>query len=236
MVHVLESQKIGFFKQRSVATSLPEAFHLLANLITLSRVVLLIVVFFCLTLENLPGHISALFLTVLLIALDGVDGMVARYLHQESEFGSIFDIVVDRIVENCFWIFFATRGIIPAWFPMVFVSRGFLTDAMRGVALARGMTAFGAKSLHSSKVGTFLVSSRFSRALYGVIKVCAFLYLIVIDSVYHQLLPGEIASEYGRTILVTGYATIYCTLALCIVRGIPVLVESRRFLRPESIQ
>jgi len=86
---------------------------LLANLITLSRVFLLIVVFFCLSLEGLYSHIGALFLTIFLIALDGVDGMVARYLHQESEFGSIFDIVVDRIVENCFWIFFATRGISP---------------------------------------------------------------------------------------------------------------------------
>lgn len=209
---------------------------MLANLITLSRVFLLIVVFFCLSLEGLYSHIGALFLTIFLIALDGVDGMVARYLHQESEFGSIFDIVVDRIVENCFWIFFATRGIIPAWVPMVIVSRGFLTDAMRGAALSRGMTAFGSKSLHRSKLGTLLVSSRFSRGLYGVIKVFSFLFLIAIDSVKLQLLPGGVSQEYLHLIVVAGYVTIYCTLIFCIIRGIPVLVESRGFLRPESIR
>jgi CDP-diacylglycerol--glycerol-3-phosphate 3-phosphatidyltransferase len=200
-------------------------------------VFLLIVVFFCLSLDGLHSHIGALFLTIILIALDGVDGMVARYLHQETDFGSIFDIVVDRIVENCFWIFFATRGIIPAWFPMVIVSRGFLTDAMRGVALSQGgMTAFGSKSLHRSKLGTLLVSSRFSRGLYGVIKVFSFLFLIAIDSIKLQLLPGGISQEYLHLIVVSGYVTIYCTLIFCIIRGVPVLVESRRFLRPESIQ
>ncbi|MHC1698491.1 MAG: CDP-alcohol phosphatidyltransferase family protein [Geobacteraceae bacterium] len=209
---------------------------MLANLITLSRIVLLIVVFFCLSLEELHGHTGAFFLTILLIALDGVDGMVARYFHQESEFGSIFDIVVDRIVENCFWIFFATRGIIPAWFPMVVVSRGFLTDSLRGVALSRGMTAFGSKSLHRTKLGTLLVSSRFSRGFYGVIKVFSFLFLISIDSVKQQLLPEGIGTGYLHLMVTTGYITIYCTLIFCVLRGIPVLVESRGFLRPESAQ
>lgn len=206
-----------------------------ANLITLFRVFLLIVVFVCLSRDGLHGHIAAFFLTILLIALDGVDGMVARHFHQESEFGSVFDIVVDRIVESCFWIFFAARGIIPAWFPMIIVSRGFLTDAMRSVALSHGMTAFGSKSLHTSKLGSFLVTSRFSRGFYGVIKVFSFLFLIAIDGTRLQGLPQLIGSDYRQDIIIVGYVVIYCTMILCVVRGIPVLVESRRFLRPGSL-
>jgi len=98
------------------------------------------------------------------------------------------------------------------------------------------MTAFGSKSLHRSKLGTLLVSSRFSRGLYGVIKVFSFLFLIAIDSVKLQLLPGGVSQEYLHLIVVAGYVTIYCTLIFCIIRGIPVLVESRGFLRPESIR
>lgn len=207
-----------------------------ANLITLSRMILLFVVFACLTLNNAPGHLAAIFLTVLLIALDGLDGMVARHFKQESEFGGVFDIVVDRIVECCFWIFFATRGIIPPWFPMIIVSRGFLTDAMRSVALSRGMTAFGAKSLHTSKVGDLLVNSRFSRGTYGVAKVFSFLFLIAIDGIKLHIMPEEAWAGYYHGISVTGYATIYLTLTLCVIRGIPVLVESRRFLRPGTLQ
>lgn len=207
-----------------------------ANLITLFRIFLLIVVFASLSTDGLPGHIAAFFLTVLLIALDGVDGMVARHFQQESEFGSVFDIVVDRIVESCFWIFFAVRGIIPFWFPMIIVSRGFLTDALRSIALSRGMTAFGSESLHKSRLGALLVSSRFSRGLYGVAKVISFLFLIGIDGMG---LPGiqEFLDQGSRQMLLTtGYATIYFTLLLCIVRGLPVLVESRRFLRPDPTQ
>lgn len=209
---------------------------MLANLITLSRMVLLFVVFACLSLNNAPGHLAAFFLTVLLIALDGLDGMVARHFKQESEFGGVFDIVVDRIVECCFWIFFAIRGIIPPWFPMIIVSRGFLTDAMRSVALSRGMTAFGSKSLHTSKIGALLVNSRFSRGTYGVAKVFSFLFLIAIDGIKLHIFPEKTWAGYYLGINMIGSATIYLTLILCVIRGIPVLVESRRFLHPETLQ
>ncbi len=207
-----------------------------ANLITLFRMFLLIVVFACLSTDGLPGHFAAFFLTILLITLDGVDGMVARHFQQESEFGSVFDIVVDRIVESCFWIFFAARGIIPFWFPMIIVSRGFLTDAMRSVALSRGMTAFGTRSLHKSRFGALLVSSRFSRGLYGVVKVFSFLFLIVINGLELQGIPEFLGQESRQTLMTAGYSTIYFTLILCILRGLPVLVESRRFLRPDPAQ
>lgn len=207
-----------------------------ANMITLFRIFLLFVVFACLCLDGLPGHVAAFFLTVLLIALDGVDGMVARHFQQESEFGSVFDIVVDRIVESCFWIFFAVRGIIPFWFPMIIVSRGFLTDALRSIALSRGMTAFGSESLHKSRLGALLVSSRFSRGLYGVAKVISFLFLIGIDGMGLPEIQDFLDQGSRQMLLTTGYATIYFTLLLCIVRGLPVLVESRRFLRPDPAQ
>jgi CDP-diacylglycerol--glycerol-3-phosphate 3-phosphatidyltransferase len=205
-------------------------------MITLFRIFLLIVVFACLSLDGLRGHTAAFILTILLIALDGVDGMVARHLHQESEFGSVFDIVVDRIVESCFWIFFAARGVIPAWFPMIIVSRGFLTDAMRSVALSRGMTAFGSKSLHKSKVGELLVTSRFSRGLYGVVKVASFLFLILIDGMNLNIIRGFLGEEHRQVVMDAGYVMIYFTLLLCLVRGLPVLAESRKFLRPRPAQ
>lgn len=178
------------------------------------------------------GHLAAFIMTIVLIVLDGVDGMVARHLHQESQFGSVLDIVVDRIVENCFWIFFAVKGIIPYWFPMIVAGRGFLTDGIRSVALARGLTAFGTTTLQQSALGIFLVSSRFSRGLYGVVKVLSFLFLIILDAVEFEGSASLLSAASRQMIAGIGYTTIYFTLLLCLLRGIPVLAESRPFLFP----
>lgn len=203
-----------------------------ANLITIFRIALLVVIFVFLSRETVNGHIAAFILTIILIALDGVDGMVARRLHQESQLGSVLDIVVDRIVENCFWIFFAVKGVIPYWFPMIVAGRGFLVDGIRSVALARGMTAFGGKTLHKSKLGAFLVSSRFSRGLYGVAKVFSFLFLILLEAVEFDGVRSVFADGPRQLIIGIGYTTIYFSLFLCLLRGIPVLAESRSFLFP----
>lgn len=208
----------------------------MANAITLFRVGLLFAIFLILARGELTWHLLALVLTVLLIILDGVDGMVARFFHEESEAGGVFDIVVDRIVENCFWIYFAAQGIISVWIPFVIISRGFYTDGIRSIALAKGMTAFGEKTLQRSALGRAVVTSRVSRGLYGLAKVFSFLFLIIIQAVS---LPGArafVGEEWQPVIISSGYATIYLTVAFCIIRGIPVIIESRDFLFPGRSQ
>lgn len=203
-----------------------------ANLLTIFRLALLAVIFVLLSCETLEGYLAAFILTICLIALDGIDGMVARRLNQESLFGSVLDIAVDRIVENCFWIFFAVKGVIPYWFPMIVAGRGVLVDGIRSVALSLGMTAFGTKTLHKSKIGALLVSSRFSRGLYGLAKVLSFLFLILIAAMELEEVRTLFTDGARHVIVTIGYATIYFSLFLCLVRGIPVLVESRSFLLP----
>ena len=72
----------------------------MANWVTFGRFLLLFVLLGIiysgvpvLQLVNAP-------LTVLIIALDGVDGWVARKYNEESLFGATFDIAIDRIVET----------------------------------------------------------------------------------------------------------------------------------------
>ena len=45
------------------------------------------------------------------IGLDGVDGYVARKRNETSVFGSIFDIAIDRVVENVLWVVLADLGL-----------------------------------------------------------------------------------------------------------------------------
>lgn len=202
----------------------------MANLITLFRLVLLFVIFLIMDFGGLYGHLWGIFLTVFIIALDGIDGVIARWLKETSEFGGLFDIVVDRIVENCFWIYFAARGIIPVWIPFIILSRGFFTDGIRSVALSKGMTAFGEKSLQKSALGNALVSSKLSRGLYGFSKILAFISLIALQGL---TLPGSdslVPDNIKNVIRISGYIIVYFTVAFCIVRAIPVLLDSRSFL------
>jgi len=201
-----------------------------ANLITLSRLILLYMILYMISCNILAWHMYAVLFTIVLIVLDGVDGIVARHCHTESEFGSVFDIVIDRIVENCFWIFFAVRGVVPAAIPIIVLSRGLFTDGIRSVALAHGMTAFGERSMQSTQLGKLLVTSHFSRGLYGTLKVFSFLFLIIMDA---QKLPearDTMLLQFHGLIRLAGEGTIYLTVALCIIRGLPVIMESRRLI------
>lgn len=203
---------------------------MIANSITLSRLFILYLVLYLVSYDSFAWHIYALLLTILLIALDGIDGMVARHFHTESEFGSVFDIVIDRIVENCFWIFFAVRGVIPVVIPIIVISRGLFTDGIRSVALAHGMTAFGEKSMQSTKLGKFLVTSKFSRGLYGTVKVISFLLLIMLDALNLSDIGNLIKPEYHEPIRIISAFAICLTVALCIIRGLPVIIESKRLI------
>ena len=148
-----------------------------ANIITLGRIVL---VFLVILLFQAGFYIRliAVALTILVIWLDSLDGYVARKLGVASDFGALFDITGDRIVEHIYLIFYTAMGVVNFWVPVIFITRSFLVDTLRSVAFSReGKTPFGSKTMMKSKISTFLTASRFSRAVYGVSKVVAFILL-----------------------------------------------------------
>lgn len=77
-----------------------------------------------------------------------------------------------------------------------------------------------------SPLGALLVSSRLSRGAYGLGKAAAFTLVIL------AFAPGWQPS-LKTTLVVLAYVCVYATVALCVIRGIPVLVEARRYLVPE---
>lgn len=158
----------------------------------------------------------AFWLTCFVIILDGIDGIVARYLKIESSFGAFLDIACDRITELVYISLFVTLHWIPFWVLVVFLVRGILVDGIRSFATKEGKTAFGEKSMMQTKIGYFLTSSRFMRASYGIVKALAFAIMFLAQSKLPQLLPFEMF-------------LIYLTTIYCIIRGVPVLIEGRRY-------
>ncbi len=199
-----------------------------ANSITVFRMILVFVVIFFYEL-NVYFSIAAFFMTILVIYLDSLDGYIARKLKVASEFGALLDIASDRIVENTFWIFFAARGDISVWVPIIVVTRGFLVDMIRSVAFSEGKTPFGEKTMMKSRISRFLVTSPFSRTTYAVSKVMAFCWLGGLIALEKGMAAGfwYVSESTFSVLYIIGQFFVYVALAFCIIRGIPVLVDGK---------
>jgi CDP-diacylglycerol--glycerol-3-phosphate 3-phosphatidyltransferase len=192
----------------------------MANLITLARTLLAFLVVGMLHWRSTGVYLTAIVLTVTVIVLDALDGWVARKRRESSKFGAVADILGDRVVEMTYWIVFATFGWVPVWVAIIVAARGIVVDGLRSLALERGLTAFG---MMKTRLGRLLVSSRTSRALYGVGKTVAFCLVILLFT------PG-LGPFPGSALRTLTYAAVYITVALCLIRGTPVLVEARRLV------
>lgn len=214
----------------------------MANLLTILRMILCVVAIEYLFSGRPDLAVAAAFITLFVIVLDGLDGYVARALKESSKFGSVFDILGDRVVENLYWIAFAVIGWVGVWVPMVVVARGILTDGLRSIALSQGYTAFGSSSMMKNKFCHFLTASRFSRAVYGVAKTLVFLFLIVAHIPNIEYFDAMTVDSYLRFTMIQPYlittadVLVYITVAMCIIRGIPVLIESKRYINNDKEQ
>lgn len=194
----------------------------LANIITLSRVGFVFVVIGLLYCTNCPySYKIALFLTAILMWFDGLDGYVARKFNISTKLGALLDIMGDRIVENVFWIAFCALGWINVCIPIIVLTRGIITDSLRTLAFEQGFTAFGKTTMMQGKIAKFIVASNFCRFTYAVCKAVAFFFLIA----------GHIPQAYAHQdlILKIGEICAYISVAFCVLRGLPVIIESKRF-------
>jgi CDP-diacylglycerol--glycerol-3-phosphate 3-phosphatidyltransferase len=198
----------------------------LANLITLARVPLLLVLVALLFVSSFSWQLLGLLLLIVLFLMDWFDGYVARVRHEVTEMGAVLDVALDRSVENILWLTFAYLAMAPLWVPIVFLLRSFIVDGIRGVALTRGKSGFG--MMHTA-MGRFLVASRFMRALYGLAKAVIFSLLY---------LTHALALKYPSAALALhplDQGLILFTVALCVIRGIPVLLDGRIYFRAQEL-
>jgi CDP-diacylglycerol--glycerol-3-phosphate 3-phosphatidyltransferase len=199
----------------------------MANLITLGRFLLLFLLVASAYAAPPVWQLVNAPLLLLIIGLDGVDGYVARKRNETSVFGSIFDIAIDRAVENVLWVVLADLGLVPIWVAIVFITRASVVDSIRYAAISRGQTPF--ESIHS-QLGRMLVSGRFMRALYGALKAATFGWVFLL-----QPLPALFPESWERVsgpALTISALLIYASVAMCLLRALPVVLEFLSSARP----
>ena len=205
------------------------------NLVIAARVALAFVAIGLFSM-GYPASAAAVGLIVVVLYMDALDGLVARRLGLASELGGVMDITADRIVEHVFWIYFAVAHQVGLWVPMVVMTRSFLVDAARSLALSAGRTAFGDKTMMRAPWARFLVASRSMRNAYGSAKVVSFMLLGIVLTVEQAVAQSTLVVPPGtRRALVSGTEwAVGATVLLCVVRGLPVLWESRFYLTREG--
>lgn len=197
----------------------------LANLITLARLPLLLVLVALLFVPSLAVQLAGLGLLIVLFLMDWFDGYVARVRHEVTEMGAVLDVALDRAVENILWLTFMYLAMVPLWVPIVFLIRSFIVDGIRGVALARGKSGFG---MMHTPVGRFLVASRFMRALYGLAKAVVFCLLYLTHALALKY-PGAPLALHSLN-----QGLILLAVGLCVARGIPVLLDGRIYFEAQQ--
>src|SRR5438132_439671 len=178
------------------------------------------------------ANLLAVALTAAAIALDGLDGHLARKKKMATPMGAQLDILGDRMIENVYFTYFAVVGMVSLWLPILFFARGAATDFLRGLAMKAGHSGWAANALHQTWWGRALVASRWSRGLYAAMKCLCFCYLGLELALTHGrvALLGAVAGDMHMTIRTLAHVLTSATAAFCVWRGLPGLIEGWKYL------
>ncbi len=199
----------------------------MANIITVARFPLLLIYLIILYYGNQNLLYFNVPFILVIFMLDTLDGWVARKRGEASLLGSVLDIATDRSLEYVLWVVYAHLGLIPLVVPLIVLIRGTTVDAVRSVKMKSGRSAFDQVQ---SSISRFLVSSRFMRAIYGFSKGAAAGFLSLAFAL-RESQGGWYQPVYG-----TGLVFTWLSVFLCVIRGLPVLIEGINTLsvRPEE--
>ncbi|HOC24062.1 MAG TPA: CDP-alcohol phosphatidyltransferase family protein [bacterium] len=95
----------------------------LPNLLSFSRLLLLPLICYAITLEPAAGGWLALVLLALSFVTDFFDGYVARRRNQFSELGRILDPIMDKLNVAAIMLFLTAYRDLPCWYVAIVIGR-----------------------------------------------------------------------------------------------------------------
>ena len=198
----------------------------MANFITIARLPLLFLYLGTLYYGNQNLLYWNVPFIIIIFLMDTLDGWVARKLGEASLLGSVLDIATDRTLEYVLWVVYAQLGLISILVPIIVIIRGTSVDAIRSVGMKSGVSPF---DQIQSPINKFLVSSRFMRAFYGTVKGTAAA-LLTLAYVLESALP-----TWFNLVHTTGLIFTWISVLVCVLRGVPVLIDGFRKIQSKQI-
>ncbi len=137
----------------------------LANKLTIFRILLVplmvIIPFFGINGEIMGISITYLIMDAIFIIAsitDKLDGYIARSRNQVTTFGKFLDPLADKILVLAAMILFVEAGKIPAWIPIIVLSREFIVSGYRLIAVEKGGKVIAASIWGKLKTVTQMIS------------------------------------------------------------------------------
>lgn len=193
----------------------------MANLITLGRLLLLMIVVLIAYQPFSIWHLVNVALLIFVFVSDGLDGYVARKRNETSVFGAMFDIASDRITELVMWIVLVDLEVVPVWVPLVFIIRGTVVDTIRASQVTSSQGA--PFSMLQTPLGRWLVAGKFMRAFYATLKATTFCWLLLFRAL-PELWP-TLFRPWEFLFDAIGAGLVYLSVFICVIRGVPVVLE-----------
>ncbi|MDH3976546.1 MAG: CDP-diacylglycerol--glycerol-3-phosphate 3-phosphatidyltransferase [Deltaproteobacteria bacterium] len=123
-----------------------------ANYLTLSRVVLIPLIMFCLFFEGKVAAFIAALIFAVASATDWLDGYLARKNQTVSTLGKFLDPLADKLLVMTTMIMLIPLGRISAWIVVLILAREIAITGLRGVASSEGIV-IAASNLGKYKTG-----------------------------------------------------------------------------------
>lgn len=194
----------------------------LANKLTILRIIL-VPIMVIIPLLNIQGNIYGIPYTYLLINLifivasitDKMDGYIARSRNQVTNFGKFADPLADKILVLSAMLLLVEFGKLPAWIPIIILSREFIVSGYRLIAVEQG--------------GEVIAAS-----IYGKIKTVTQIIAIIIAFLdinsFGACFKGELS---GLALIINMLQTVMmliCTVAT-ILSGLDYLKNGKQILK-----
>ena len=137
----------------------------LANKLTIARMIL-VVIMLVIPLFHIPGEIGGV--AILAIVLDAIfllaaltdklDGYIARSRNQITTFGKFLDPLADKIFVLAAMMMLVEMAKLPAYIPIIVLTREFLVSGYRLVAVEKGGKVIAASGWGKLKTVTQMIA------------------------------------------------------------------------------
>lgn len=141
----------------------------LPNKLTVARILLVILMvivpFFELNGKILGIPLAFLIMDIIFVIAsitDKLDGYLARSRNQVTNFGKFLDPIADKILVLSAMLILVEYGNLPAWIPIIVLTREFIVSAYRLIALEQGGTVIAASKWGKLKTVTQMIAIIFA--------------------------------------------------------------------------
>jgi CDP-diacylglycerol--glycerol-3-phosphate 3-phosphatidyltransferase len=117
---------------------------------------------------------------------DMADGMLARHLNLESQFGKLIDPVADKILVMAVLVCLVDLGAIPAWVAILIVARELVMSGFRILGSDRGITIVSSVLgklkmwVEATTLGMLLLGESVLQGLYVLARIGVWVTLAIV--------------------------------------------------------